>query len=65
MGLGLFLTRSVVESLGGHLELQSRPGKGTTADKIAALDAAGIAVAATPAEIGTTMQRALESESMV
>ena len=31
----------------------------------AALEAAGIAVAATPAEIGTTLQRAMESQSMV
>ena len=30
-GLGLFLTRAVVERLGGELELQSRPGVGTTA----------------------------------
>ena len=31
----------------------------------AALEAAGIAVAATPAEIGETMRRAMESKSMV
>jgi len=31
MGLGLFLTRSVVEQLGGKLELSSAPGAGTTA----------------------------------
>lgn len=29
-GLGLFLTRSVVERLGGELSLRSRPGVGTT-----------------------------------
>lgn len=30
MGLGLFLTRSVVERLGGELGLESSPGRGTT-----------------------------------
>jgi two-component system sensor histidine kinase RegB len=31
MGLGLFLTRVVVERAGGHMELSSIPGRGTTA----------------------------------
>jgi two-component system, sensor histidine kinase RegB len=31
MGLGLFLTRTLVEQIGGHLELESAPGGGTTA----------------------------------
>jgi two-component system sensor histidine kinase RegB len=31
MGLGLFLTRSVIERLGGRLELHSEPGVGVTA----------------------------------
>jgi len=31
MGLGLFLCRAVVESLGGQLELESQAGSGTTA----------------------------------
>jgi two-component system sensor histidine kinase RegB len=31
MGLGLFLTRALLEQLGGALELQSRPGEGTRA----------------------------------
>ncbi len=30
MGLGLFLTRAVLERLGGELELSSAPGRGTT-----------------------------------
>jgi two-component system, sensor histidine kinase RegB len=29
-GLGLFVTRSSIEQLGGHLTLASRPGEGTT-----------------------------------
>jgi two-component system, sensor histidine kinase RegB len=31
MGLGLFLCRAVVESLGGQVEIESQPGSGTTA----------------------------------
>jgi two-component system sensor histidine kinase RegB len=31
MGLGLFLTRALAEQLGGALDLESQPGKGTTA----------------------------------
>jgi two-component system sensor histidine kinase RegB len=31
MGLGLFLTRSILEQMGGSLELESKPGAGTTA----------------------------------
>jgi len=31
MGLGLFLTRTVLERLGGRLDLTSRPNRGTTA----------------------------------
>ena len=49
----------------GHAGAIISGGKGTAADKIAALKEAGIAVAATPAEIGTTLKRAIESESMV
>jgi len=49
----------------GHAGAIISGGKGTAADKIAALQAAGIAIAATPAEIGTTMKRAMESESLV
>ncbi|HEX7481585.1 MAG TPA: ATP-binding protein [Polyangiales bacterium] len=31
MGLGLFLSRMIIERLGGRIELHSRPGAGTTA----------------------------------
>jgi len=48
----------------GHAGAIISGGKGTAADKIAALTAAGIAVAETPAEIGNTMKRVLESSSM-
>jgi succinyl-CoA synthetase alpha subunit len=49
----------------GHAGAIISGGKGTAADKIAALEAAGIAVAKTPAEIGVTMQRALDSQSLL
>jgi succinyl-CoA synthetase alpha subunit len=49
----------------GHAGAIISGGKGTAADKIAALEAAGIAVATTPAEIGTTMQRALENQALL
>ena len=39
MGLGLFLARSVVERLGGSLEIQSQVGVGTTATIGLPLDA--------------------------
>jgi succinyl-CoA synthetase alpha subunit len=42
----------------GHAGAIISGGKGTAADKIAALKAAGIAVAPTPAEMGTTLQKA-------
>jgi two-component system sensor histidine kinase RegB len=31
MGLGVYLTRALVEQLGGHVRFDSRPGEGTTA----------------------------------
>jgi len=34
MGLGLFLTRALLEQLGGALELSSQPGTGTTASLV-------------------------------
>jgi len=43
----------------GHAGAIISGGKGTAKDKIAALEAAGIAVAKTPAEIGITMKQAL------
>jgi len=49
----------------GHAGAIISGGKGTAADKIAALEAAGIAVAKTPAEIGATMKRALENQSIL
>jgi succinyl-CoA synthetase alpha subunit len=49
----------------GHAGAIISGGKGTAADKIAALQAAEIAVAKTPAEIGITMKRALENQSLL
>jgi succinyl-CoA synthetase alpha subunit len=48
----------------GHAGAIISGGKGTAADKIAALKEAEIAVAPTPAEIGRTMQTLLESLNM-
>jgi succinyl-CoA synthetase alpha subunit len=49
----------------GHAGAIISGGKGTAADKIAALEEAGIAVARTPAEIGVTMERALKNQPLL
>jgi len=45
----------------GHAGAIISGGKGTATEKVAALEAAGILVAASPAEMGITMKRALET----
>jgi succinyl-CoA synthetase alpha subunit len=47
----------------GHAGAIISGGRGTAADKIAALKAAGIAVAMSPAELGITMKRTLEGKA--
>jgi succinyl-CoA synthetase alpha subunit len=48
----------------GHAGAIISGGKGTAAEKIKALEAAGIAVAPTPAEIGRTMKNMLDTTPM-
>ncbi len=47
----------------GHAGAIISGGRGTAADKIAALKAAGITVAMSPAELGTTMKSVLEGKA--
>jgi succinyl-CoA synthetase alpha subunit len=46
----------------GHAGAIISGGRGTAADKIAALKAAGIAVAMSPADLGSTMKSVLEGK---
>jgi succinyl-CoA synthetase alpha subunit len=46
----------------GHAGAIISGGRGTAADKIAALKASGITVAMSPAELGVTMKGALEGK---
>ena len=46
----------------GHAGAIISGGRGTAADKIAALKAAGITVAMSPADLGTTMKSVLEGK---
>jgi succinyl-CoA synthetase alpha subunit len=48
----------------GHAGAIISGGKGTAADKIAALEDAGIAVASTPAEIGITMKNLMDAQPL-
>jgi succinyl-CoA synthetase alpha subunit len=49
----------------GHAGAIISGGRGTAADKIAAMKAVGISVAMSPAELGSTMKSVLESKGML
>jgi succinyl-CoA synthetase alpha subunit len=49
----------------GHAGAIISGGRGTAADKIAAMKAAGIAVAMSPAQLGSTMKSLLESKGLL
>jgi succinyl-CoA synthetase alpha subunit len=46
----------------GHAGAIISGGRGTAADKVAALKAAGITVASSPADLGSTMKLVLEGK---
>jgi succinyl-CoA synthetase alpha subunit len=46
----------------GHAGAIISGGRGTAADKVAALKAAGITVASSPADLGSTMKSVLEGK---
>jgi len=49
----------------GHAGAIIAGGKGTAAEKVAALEQAGVTVVESPAEMGTAMERALRARSLL